>query len=270
MKLKILRYIPCCLLFSITSAYSENKYPLEDSSELTTDLPTYSGTCDDLKPVTSFKDFFLQLYSHLDDDCLYVMSNKTLAEKLGVQVLTYSRDNLYKNSAIFDSSRSDRINDAIFIFRKEPTIKEKTVHIKKSVQLEEKTLGTEPYMEKIRKQGYEFYEGSFDVDISNHYLNKFGNPFINDFPENLPPDYKSGPMGYHWSCYGRSKVKELPPNYGVNNFWRGKASSQIIVECCSKNKGKQKFIKMSMFKQLFYRTGVTTLSARITHITPTA
>ncbi len=69
------RYISCCLLFYITNSYSENNYPLEDPSELTTDLATYSGTCDDLKPITSFKDFFLQLYHHLDDDRLSIKMN---------------------------------------------------------------------------------------------------------------------------------------------------------------------------------------------------
>ncbi len=246
-----LRYISCCLLFYITNSYSENNYPLEDPSELTTDLATYSGTCDDLKPITSFKDFFLQLYHHLDDDCLYTMSNKTLAEKLGVSVL----NSRYweKNQRIFDNSRSESINDAIFVFRQEPKIKKETVHIKMAVQKEEEILGIEPYREKIRKQGYEFHNGGFSIAISNHYLGKFGNPFINDFPENLPPTYQTNDVIRYDSsgCNARSRVKKLHPNYLEQNYWKGFSPSSIMVTSCRRKE--RLSIEMSIFKQLFTR-----------------
>lgn len=53
-------------------------------------LPTFSGTCEDLYPIKSFDDLMFQLYSHLDDDCLYLMPMAELSEKLGIGVVPYS------------------------------------------------------------------------------------------------------------------------------------------------------------------------------------
>lgn len=63
-------------------------------------LPTYSGTCDNIKPAHNIHELLFQVYTHLDDRCLYFMPTEELSKKLGVKIFS-SKDE--KLEYIYDS-----------------------------------------------------------------------------------------------------------------------------------------------------------------------
>ncbi len=84
---------PCLflLLSAVFYVSGEEKNNKSSYAQITNPTPenlkTYSGTCDDLQPITSFENFIVQMFSHLDDDCLYLMPANELSQKLGIDVL---------------------------------------------------------------------------------------------------------------------------------------------------------------------------------------
>ncbi len=75
-------------VFYVSGEEKKPKFPYVQITNPTPEnLKTYSGTCDDLQPITSFDDFIVQIFSHLDDDCLYLMPANELSQKLGIDVL---------------------------------------------------------------------------------------------------------------------------------------------------------------------------------------
>ncbi len=87
-------FLKSCLFLLLSAVFyvsGEEKNHKSSHAQITNPTPenlkTYSGTCDDLQPITSFENFIVQMFSHLDDDCLYLMPANELSQKLGIDVL---------------------------------------------------------------------------------------------------------------------------------------------------------------------------------------
>ncbi len=228
-----------------------NKDPFGHITNPTPDnLPTYSGTCEDLYPSTSFNHLLTQIYQHLDDDCLYLMPTDELSKKLGVEVYAY-RD-MKTGHSIKD--RYDELAQRPFTDFNSGISLRKDVLVLKDRSIEKLSLQEQRqhYIKKDKKG--EMGSIEYNIIFSSAYLDTQPLPFYKDKPETLPtPNHFYRFYVAHNPCSTVDEKNSFHKNQWLKRsggyVWYGYTSSRIRFRNCST--GATGF----RFSKLFYLGG---------------
>ncbi len=214
-------------------SWAENKNIEDPFGHITNptpeNLPTYSGTCDDLYPITSLNNLLTQIYRHLDDDCLYLMPTDQLSKKLGIAVVPY-----------YDMETGKPIKDRYEELLQKPfTDLRSGIFLRKSVLVKHggKSIEKLSLKEQRQRERKNFHTIGYDIEFSSTYLDKYPLPFYKDSPT-LPKPNSFSKFSvvnnsrdaieeeqwlkeygiYSWYGYSRSKISFFNYSRGIFSF----------------------------------------------------
>ncbi len=206
-------------------------------------LPTYSGTCDDLQTITGFEHLLSQIYKHLDDDCLYLMTPNELSKKLGIEV--YAHQDI--ETGKFLKYRYRELEQKPYTDLRSGIFLHKLVFKLEGRGIEKLSL---------KEQRQHNFKGmtnwiTYNIAFSTAYLDKHSHPFLKYSPTTLskPHDFTASYEIYDYGSCGSSdkdnyRQSRWLKNYGIY-YWHGYTKSKIKFNNCSTGTSFQ-------FSKLFY------------------
>ncbi len=200
--------------------------------------PTYSGTCEDLHPIKDLDDLLFQIYSHLDDDCLYAMPMAELSKKWGVKIISFTNDDgewVYKDhQAFFDdfdkllqSLSSTDIQSRMFL-RKGGSATKNLADISLAEQRK--------YRDIVYENKNVFRNRtSYEVIFTDSYLEQLGFPLENRFFKEIRPSryYHPGMNPHADLGHPFKKCSQFKRHFRKGSYkWNGYTSSFMDIQIC--------------------------------------
>ncbi len=201
-------------------------------------LPTYTGTCENLVPITSFEHLLKQIISHLDDECLFTMPMEKLSKKLGIDVIQAG-----EQWELLENKPLTNFNSGIII----------TKYVDNSTSTI-KSLSIKEYARKRQSNERNDAYIRYQIQFTEAYLKKYGYPYFKN-PADIPkPNYLSGSgcwcKGFdkHNFSYGTPKERgnKLPSPRVLH--WNGYTGSTLFFDNCSSGAYNFYFGKIFYFK----------------------